>query len=81
MWLVHENTILTKDNLLKRNWQGDKRCCFCNMDESVEHLFFDCSAARCAWNLIAILLALHLDQLLLHSFGNGLEDICHKITI
>jgi hypothetical protein len=24
MWLMNQNTILTKDNLLKRNWQGDQ---------------------------------------------------------
>jgi hypothetical protein len=33
---------LTKDNLSMRNWHDDKRCCFCNTSESIEHLFFDC---------------------------------------
>jgi hypothetical protein len=46
MWLMHENAILTKDNLSRRNWQGDKRCFFCNTFESIEHLFFDCCMAR-----------------------------------
>jgi hypothetical protein len=33
MWLVNQNTILTKDNLVKRNWQGDYQSSFCNLDE------------------------------------------------
>jgi hypothetical protein len=32
--------VLTKDNLAKRNWQGNKRCCFCANDETIQHLFF-----------------------------------------
>jgi hypothetical protein len=26
MWLICANAILTKDNLSRKNWQGDKRC-------------------------------------------------------
>jgi hypothetical protein len=29
-----------KDNLAKINWQGDKSCKFCNLDECVNHLFY-----------------------------------------
>jgi hypothetical protein len=32
----------------------DKRCRFCNMDESINHLFFDCSVARYTWSLVAM---------------------------
>jgi hypothetical protein len=53
MWLIQENAILTKDNLVKRNWQGDKRCYFCNSDENIEHLFFDCPLARYIWSLVS----------------------------
>uniref|UniRef100_A0A453ELC4 Uncharacterized protein n=1 Tax=Aegilops tauschii subsp. strangulata TaxID=200361 RepID=A0A453ELC4_AEGTS len=28
MWFVHKGVILTKDNLMKRNWVGNPRCCF-----------------------------------------------------
>lgn len=52
MWLVQENAILTKDNLSRKKWQGDNRCYFCNLDESIEHLFFDYSVARYTWSLI-----------------------------
>jgi hypothetical protein len=53
MWLIQLNAILTKDNLARRKWQGDKRCSFCNEDESIVHLFFDCYLARYIWSLIA----------------------------
>jgi hypothetical protein len=36
------NAILTKENLAKRNWQGDKRCSFCTENENMTHLFFEC---------------------------------------
>jgi hypothetical protein len=52
MWLIQLNAILTKDNLAKRKWQGDKRCSFCNEEESTVHLFFECYLARYIWSLI-----------------------------
>jgi hypothetical protein len=53
MWLVDANAILTKDNLSRKNWQGDKRCFFCNIFESIEHLFFDCYMSRYIWSLVS----------------------------
>jgi hypothetical protein len=53
MWLLNKNAILTKDNMIKRNWQGDQHCKFCNKDENIIHLFFDCSQASYAWSLTA----------------------------
>ncbi|WVZ54772.1 hypothetical protein U9M48_005521, partial [Paspalum notatum var. saurae] len=37
--------LLTKDNLARRNWNGHQGCCFCNKNESIQHLFFDCCLA------------------------------------
>jgi hypothetical protein len=48
MWLIQLNAILTKDT-----WQGDKRCSFCNQDESVKHLFFECFLAKYVWSMVA----------------------------
>ena len=45
MWFVHKGVILTKDNLLKRNWIGNSRCCFCGQNESIKHLFLRCPLA------------------------------------
>ena len=38
MWFLQSKVLLTKDNLIKRQWTGCKRCAFCQSDESVEHL-------------------------------------------
>uniref|UniRef100_A0A453KQA4 Reverse transcriptase zinc-binding domain-containing protein n=1 Tax=Aegilops tauschii subsp. strangulata TaxID=200361 RepID=A0A453KQA4_AEGTS len=39
MLFVHKGVILTKDNLIKRNWVGSSRCCYCDQDESIQHHF------------------------------------------
>lgn len=43
LWLMMNNAILTKDNLLKRKWTRDPSCYFCENDENISHLFFQCS--------------------------------------
>jgi len=40
LWLMSCGAILTKDNLRKRNWQGDPSCVFCDCVETISHLFF-----------------------------------------
>jgi hypothetical protein len=55
MWLIQQDAILTKNNLAKRNWSGDKKCYFCHGEETVEHLFFGCPVARYIWSLIAFI--------------------------
>ena len=54
MWFVHKQVILTKDNLVKRNWTGSSRCSFCDRDETIKHLFFDCLLARVLWHAVQI---------------------------
>lgn len=56
MWLIEQNAILTKDNLNKRNWHGSLRCKFCTENESIIHLFFDCSLSKYVWSLMALVL-------------------------
>ena len=34
LWFLHRKVLLTKDNLAKRNWNGCKKCCFCDSEES-----------------------------------------------
>jgi hypothetical protein len=52
MWFFHTKVILTKDNLLKRNWNGNESCCFCNSKEFIQHLFFECPLAKIIWRII-----------------------------
>jgi hypothetical protein len=48
------NAILTKDNMIKQNWQGDPSCYFCDQAETVNHLLFQCSVAKAVWAIIAV---------------------------
>ncbi|WVZ53210.1 hypothetical protein U9M48_004183, partial [Paspalum notatum var. saurae] len=56
-WLLTKKTgclrgvILTKDNLIRRHWQGSKQCCFCSADETIQHLFFGCPCAKFLWRI------------------------------
>ena len=52
--IFKEGVILTKDNLAKRNWKGDTKCCFCSSNETMQHLFCDCHVARFIWNAIYV---------------------------
>jgi hypothetical protein len=54
MWLMINNAILTKDNLLNRKWKGNPECYFCSCPESIPHLFFQCSVAKSVWTVIAM---------------------------
>ena len=46
LWYLYKGVILTKDNLARRQWQGDTKCCFCSFEESIQHLLFDCHYAK-----------------------------------
>jgi hypothetical protein len=39
MWFVSKKVLLTRDNLAKRNLNGNTKCSFCDAEKSVEHLF------------------------------------------
>ena len=52
MWFLRRKVILTKDNLAKRKWEGSKKCCFCDQDETIQHLFIDCPLAKMVWRIV-----------------------------
>ena len=51
-WLLEKGAILTKDNMLRRKWIGDPSSKFCDQPETIDHLFFQCSIAKCVWAMI-----------------------------
>ncbi len=70
-----ENRFLTKDNIFKRGRRnGDKLCQFCDKEESIQHLFFDCSVAKLVWN--AMLCALNITSAsdINHLLGSWLSN-------
>lgn len=76
IWLFVKNKILTKDNLYRRGWRkGDKKCQSCDLEETVQHLFFDCPMAKLIWHVV--ICALNIKPMLdaQHLFGQWLNVI------
>lgn len=59
LWLIWHNAIATKDNMRRRNWEGDTTCRFCHEQKTIHHLFFNCAAARYTWSVVALALGLN----------------------
>ena len=56
LWQLFRNAILTRDNLVKRNWLGNPKCSFCQQNETAVHLFFGCSNAKTIWGTLGSVL-------------------------
>ena len=82
-WNLHQNgefsVILTKDNLVKRNWRGSRQCCFCHKDETIQHLFFDCQLARMIWAVIYAAFGISQPRSVPNMFGTWLTGINHNL--
>ena len=74
-WYLRRGVILTKDNLAKRNWHGSKKCVFCHKDETIKHLFFECTFARSIWSIIQICSILFPPCSIANIFGNWLNGV------
>jgi hypothetical protein len=74
-WYLRRGVILTKDNLVKRNWHGSTRCVFCHQDETIKHLFFQCHFARSIWSIIQVVSNLRPPTSVANTFGNWLHGI------
>jgi hypothetical protein len=84
IWLLYRESILTKDNLVKRNWHGDVKCCFCDSHETIQHLFFDCALAKFICRVIYITSSLSIPNNIKHVFGGwvqGMNDKDRKLLL
>lgn len=55
LWLVAKNKLHTDKVLDRKGWNIGTGCYFCGADlESISHLFFGCSFARCIWTTIKL---------------------------
>ena len=79
LWYLRTGVILTKDNLAKRQWQGSPKCCFCNTDETIQHLFFDCHVPRFIWNTIFITFGIQPPSGVSCLFGPWLKNFSSKL--
>ena len=78
-WYVRKGVILTKDNLVKRNWHGSTKCVFCPHEETIKHLFFECKVARSMWSAIHIASNLYPPRSVANIFGNWLHGVDRKL--
>jgi hypothetical protein len=56
MWLILKNKILSKENLKRKNWQGNVNCDWCGCLETTKHVFHDCQVANFTWRVIQLAL-------------------------
>jgi hypothetical protein len=78
LWLLYREAILTKDNLVKRNWHENEMCIFCSNKETTQHLFFDCVLAIYIWTIIHLVAGLAPPNNIRHMFGAWVCDINSK---
>ena len=68
LWLFTRRSILIKDNLIKKGLKGGKECVYCWQEQNINHLFFECSAARLVWGLIKCALDLRTTPINLNDY-------------
>ena len=78
MWFVYKKVILTKDNLVKRNWHGCVKCCFCDQDETIQHLFISCPFTKMLWRIIFMTFNIPSPLNITNLFGNWLNGVAKK---
>jgi hypothetical protein len=78
LWLLYRETILTNDNLVKRNCNGNVMCCFCNNFETIQHLLFDCVLAKFLWGVIQLTFGLTKPHNILHVYGGWSQNMDAK---
>jgi hypothetical protein len=73
LWYLKKGVILTKDNLARRNWNGDTNCCFCHSPETIQHLFLIAFMPNFCGALYIYCLGSHLLVVLMTSLIVGLS--------
>ena len=72
-WFLQKRVILIKNNLARKNWKGSLRCCFCNYNESITHLLFDCHRAKEIGKIVYLATGLTPPKYISHMLGNWLS--------
>jgi hypothetical protein len=75
MWFLHQRVLLTNDNLAKRKWEGSKKCCHCDQDETIQHLFFECPLAKVVWWIAHLSFNLAPPKNITNLFDNWLTGV------
>uniref|UniRef100_A0A453PPH4 Reverse transcriptase zinc-binding domain-containing protein n=1 Tax=Aegilops tauschii subsp. strangulata TaxID=200361 RepID=A0A453PPH4_AEGTS len=64
-----------KNNLVKRRWVGSSRCCVCDQDETIQHLFLECPLAKLLWRTIHIAFNISPSTYINTLFGTWLDGM------
>ena len=78
LWYLLKGVLLTKDNLAKKNWDGSHKCYFCNCNETIQHLFFDCHRAKNFRRVVALATSIPPPSSVVHMSSTWLLDIGAK---
>jgi hypothetical protein len=78
LWYLRNGVVLTKDNLVKRQWKGCTKCCFCAKHETIQHLFFDCPMATLMWWSVCFAFGIKKPRDVQHLFGPWLRSFSKK---
>jgi hypothetical protein len=80
LWYLKQGVVLTKDNLAKRKWKGCSKCSFCDVNETIQHLFLECHMARMVWGLASITFGFCPPSSVAHLFGSWLNSFPSKMS-
>jgi hypothetical protein len=79
VWYLEKGVVLTKDNLARRQWKGCLKYYFYNLDETIEHLFFDCQMTRIMWRIVHVPFNITQPVNIAHIFTRWLNGINKKL--
>ena len=71
---LQRGVILTKNNLARKNWNRSLKCCFCNCDESITPLLFDCHYSKEIWKIVYLATELTPPRSISHMLGIWLSN-------
>ena len=77
-WYLQRGVIQTKDNPVRNNWKRSLKCCFCNCNESITHLLFDCHHAKDILKIVYFAIGLTPPRSIFHMLGNWLSNFNDK---
>jgi hypothetical protein len=75
MWFFNNKVLLTKDNLARRRWTGSQKCCLCDANETVHHLFLACPVIKSVWRMIYFAYNIPPPANISNMFGNWLNGV------
>ena len=77
--VLKEGSNANKRYLMKRKWKGPPKCCFCNSNEIIQHLFFECYLAKFVWRVMHITFNIQPPTSISNMLGPWLKSFPFKL--